>query len=148
MGRLIGLAVLLLPLIEIALFVLIGGAIGVWLTLLGVVLSALAGIILLRVLGLSLVGEIRASAVAGRLPARAMADTMMLAIAAILLILPGYFTDLVAVLLILPPVRTLLYALVAQRVTSHAVTVATTTRRSRQPSTIDLDEDDWRPRQP
>ena len=63
--------------------------------------------------------------------------------------LPGFLSDVVALALLLPPVRSWLYAALASRVT---VVDTTTTYRRRDPSsgriegTIDLDEDDYRPR--
>lgn len=150
MGRLLFLFFLLVPLIEIAFFVVIGNAIGLWPTLAGVVLTALIGSLVIRMQGLSLLNEMRSTVGRGQLPARALADAMMIGFAGLLLLLPGYFSDLVGILLLIPPVRSAIYAFLKSRV---AVVTATTTRagpgftqRRVDDGTIDLDSDEWRPR--
>jgi UPF0716 protein FxsA len=143
MRRLLFLAFLVVPLIEIALFILIGQAIGIVPTLLGVLVMAVAGAMLVRRQGLSLLTEIRGTVGRGQLPARAIGDAMMVGVAGLLLLTPGYFTDLLGLLLLLPPVRPLVYRELARRVT---VVAAGSARRSAGPRTIDLDGESWRPR--
>lgn len=150
MGRvLIGLF-LVVPLIEIACFILIGQAIGLWPTLLGVVVMAIAGSLILRVQGLALVNQIRASVSRGELPARALADAMMVAVAGLLLISPGYFTDLLGLLLLIPPVRTAIYAYLKSRVKVVATTTGSASYgfspRQIDDETIELSDEEWRPR--
>src|SRR5690606_779070 len=98
LGRILFLIFLVVPLIEIACFVLIGQAFGLWPTLLGVVLMAFAGALVLRLQGMALLAEIRDTMGRGMLPARALADAMLVAIAGLLLLTPGYFTDLLGLL--------------------------------------------------
>lgn len=149
LGRLLFLLFLLVPLIEIAFFVVIGNAIGLWPTLAGVVLTAVIGSLVLRMQGLSLLNEMRSTVGRGQLPARAIADAMMIGLAGLLLLLPGYFSDLIGILLLIPPVRSAIYAYLKSR-----VTVVTTaggagpglTQRRVDDGTIDLDSDEWRPR--
>lgn len=149
MGRLLFLAFLLVPLIEIACFIVIGNAIGLWPTLLGVLVTAVAGSLLLRYQGISIINDIRATMGRGELPARALADAMMIGFAGILLITPGYFTDLLGILLLIPPVRTALYAWLRSRVRVVATTTSSTYGfgpRRVEDDTIELDSDEWRPR--
>lgn len=148
MGRILFAVFLAVPLIEIAFFVVIGNAVGLWPTLAGVLLTAVAGSLILRWQGLSLLNEIRTSMGQGRMPARALADAMMVAVAGLLLLLPGYFSDLIGILLLIPPVRTLLYRLLASR-----VRVVSTTgqsygfgQRRVEDDTIELGDDEYRPR--
>ena len=148
MGRLLFLVFLIVPLIEIACFILIGQAIGLWPTLLGVLATAVIGSLVLRYQGLQLIGEIRGTMARGMLPARALADAMMVAGAGALLLTPGYFTDLLGFLLLIPPVRGVIYAFLSSRlgmvapVSPHAARYA----RPRPDDTIDLDEGGWRER--
>lgn len=149
MGRILFAVFMIVPLIEIAFFVVIGNAIGLWPTLAGVLVTAVAGSLILRWQGLQLINEIRASMGAGRLPARALADAMMVAIAGVLLLTPGYFTDLMGIVLLIPPVRTLIYRFLASRVQ----VVSTTTTQSYgfgprrvEDDTIELSDDEYRPR--
>ena len=150
MGRLLFLLFLIVPLVEIAFFVVIGNAIGLWPTLAGVLLTAIIGSLVLRFQGMSIINEIRSTMGRGQLPARALADAMMVGVAGILLLTPGYFTDLLGILLLIPPVRTALYAFLRSR-----VKVVTTGSGFSGPGfgpqrvedgTIDLDSDEWRPR--
>jgi len=141
-ARLLLICVLALPLIEIALFVVIGGAIGVLPTLLGVVLTAIAGALVLRWQGVATLTRLNARLRRGELPAREIADTMLIGAGGFLLLLPGYFTDLVGLLLILPPTRQLIYALLARHF--RVVEARPGDYRAAEPGLIELDRDDWR----
>ena len=68
---------------------------------------------------------------------------MMVGIAGALLLAPGYFTDLIGILLLIPPVRTVIYR--APREPDHRDGAARPPT-ARRPGTVDLDEDNWRPR--
>ena len=146
MGRLLFAVFMIVPLIEIAFFVIIGNAIGLWPTLLGVLLTAVAGSLVLKWQGQALFTEIRATMAQGVLPARALADAMMVGIAGVLLLTPGYFTDLLGILLLIPPVRLAIYAFLKSRIAivSPAASRYGGDRRSSGPDTIDLDDRDWR----
>lgn len=150
MGRLIFLAFLATPLIEIALFIIIGQAIGLWPTLLGVVLSTLVGMAVIRWQGVALLSQFRETMGRGRLPARSIADAMLVCLAGLLLLIPGYFTGFIGILLLIPPVRGLIYGALTSRMT--VVTTGFTQSGTAGPSpiesqgTIDLDADDYRPR--
>jgi UPF0716 protein FxsA len=67
---------------------------------------------------------------------------MMVGIAGALLLAPGYFTDLIGILLLVPPIRTVVYRFLASRFT----VVSPLPAYRPGPGTLDLDEDDWRPR--
>ena len=149
MARFFALGLIALPIIEIAIFIKVGQTIGLLATLALVIGAAILGGLLLRQQGLSVLGQLRANVDTGRLPPRTIADAMMIGVAALFLVLPGFLSDVVALALLLPPVRSWLYAALASRVT---VVDTTTTYGRRDPSsgriegTIDLDEDDYRPR--
>lgn len=141
-GRIVLLGFLLLPLIEIALFVVVGQAIGLWPTLLGVVLTGLIGALVLRWQGIAALREMQVRLQRGEIPARQMGDTMLIGLGGLLLLLPGYFTDLVGLLLLLPLTRTLIYRLLARNL--KVVEVTTSYRRADNPDLIELDRTDWR----
>ena len=94
-----------IPLIEIALFVVIGGQIGLLGTLVVVILTGIAGTILLRLEGLRVLGQVQRELNENRMPATSLIGAMLLGIAGILLITPGFLTDAIGFLLFLPPVR-------------------------------------------
>jgi UPF0716 protein FxsA len=150
MGRMIFLVFLGMPLIEIALFIVIGQTIGLWLTLLGVVLSALVGIAVIRWQGVALLGRFRETMGRRQMPARSIADAMLVCLAGFLLLVPGYFSDFIAVLLLIPPVRELIYKALTSRMTVVSTGFSTSDpgepSRIPRPDVIDLDSDDYRQR--
>jgi UPF0716 protein FxsA len=147
MGRLLFAVFMIVPLVEIAFFVVIGNAIGLWPTLLGVLATAIIGSVILRYQGMAILTEIRETTARGLLPARAIVDGMMVAVAGVLLLTPGYFTDILGILLLIPPVRAALYAFLRSRIAVWSPMTGTGgPSRPSEPGTIDLDESDWRRR--
>jgi UPF0716 protein FxsA len=149
-GRFLVLGILALPLVEIALFIVVGNAIGLWATLGVVLLAGFIGALALRWQGLSTVSRLRSSINGGQLPAQSVADAMMIGLAGVLLIIPGFFSDIVALLLLLPPVRAGIYSFLRSRVRVVATTSASYSQdfgpRPIDNDTIELDSDEYRPR--
>jgi UPF0716 protein FxsA len=114
------LAILAVPLIEIGLFVQLGGAIGLWPTLIWVILSAAFGILILK--GVAMTGSVTLSRSMHELnnPLSPVANRVMVVFAGALLILPGFFTDAFGLLLLIPPVRMLLIRLIGRRLSPDA----------------------------
>ncbi len=94
-----------IPAIEIALFVEVGGLIGVWPTLFLTFGTALAGTIMLRVQGLSTLRRAEAAMARDEPPVRELIDGMCLLLAGLMLLIPGFFTDAIGLLLFIPPLR-------------------------------------------
>lgn len=153
--RLIPVGLILLPVIEIALFVQIGGLIGVWGTLALVFLAALAGMLLLHgSRGRSPV-RIRQALQEGRDPGPEMFRGTSRFLAALLLILPGFFSDFLAVLLLLPPVPDLIWRRMSRRFETQGFERPPTGREDIRNDVINGDyrditpgRDDVRPRPP
>lgn len=156
MGRMLFFGFLIVPLIEIGLFIMIGQTIGIWPTLLGVVLTALIGSFIIRMQGVSLIEEIRRLTSQGQMPARQIADGVMLAVAGALLLTPGYFTDACGFLLLVPPLRLTIYDFLKSRI--RVVSSVHTGPGGygpgaggppprRDDGVVDLDDDHWRPKQ-
>lgn len=107
------LAVLVWPLIEIGLFVTVGGAIGLWWTLAVVLGTAVLGVAILR-------NAARLTGGAALRDPRAAVMTAtrggMTLLAGILLILPGFLTDALGLILLLPPVQLVVARLLAARI--------------------------------
>jgi UPF0716 protein FxsA len=105
MLRLIAFTAIALPFLEIAGFVWLGSKLGVALTLLWVIGAMIAGFVLLRHTGLQAVGRLRAALAEGREPGHSIIDAACFAAAAMLLIIPGFVSDALAAILILPITR-------------------------------------------
>jgi len=103
------------PIIEIGLFIQLGGFLGLWPTLTIVVATALIGSMLLRTQGLSTLEELKRTAETGQSPAGPMANGALILVAGLLLLTPGFFTDSFGFLLMVPPIRTLLIKWIATR---------------------------------
>jgi len=152
MVRFLFLGIIILPIVEIAIFIKVGQSIGLLPTLALIVGAALLGGLLLRQQGLSVLARMRSDFQSRQLPARAILDAMLIGIAAVLLVLPGFLSDIAALLLLLPPVRAALYGVLAGRMSVVAAHGGVRPRptfpdaRVRGPTTIDLDDDDYRPR--
>ncbi len=102
----------LVPVIEIALFIQAGDWFGLGPTLFMIVLTAVIGVSLLRQQGLSTLYKAQQKMNQGELPAQEMVEGIMLAVAGALLITPGFFTDTVGFLLLIPVFRRYLFTVV------------------------------------
>lgn len=107
---------LLVPLIEIALFVQVGGLIGLWWTLAIVVLTAVAGTWLVRRQGAMALSDLRRALQELDNPARPLAHGALILLAGALLLTPGFFTDTVGLILLIPPVRDAVLRWIGSRV--------------------------------
>jgi UPF0716 protein FxsA len=96
---------LLVPIIEIVGFMQIGSLIGLWPTLGVVILTAIAGSMLLRHQGMTVLFRTQSMIQEGKIPVDEMIDGICLAIAGALLLTPGFFTDIFGFLLFIPPFR-------------------------------------------
>jgi UPF0716 protein FxsA len=94
---------LLLPLVEIRLFAYVAGLIGPWPVFGLTLLSMAAGAALLRMQGWRLMAALRDPA--ADMPGREIFDGLCLAVAGFLFIVPGFFSDFIALLLLVPQMR-------------------------------------------
>jgi len=99
------LAFLAVPLIEIALFIQVGGAIGLWPTLGIVILTAILGTWLVRSQGIMAMGNLRNSFSRLDDPTEPLAHGAMILLAGALLLTPGFFTDAIGFALLVPSLR-------------------------------------------
>jgi UPF0716 protein FxsA len=98
-------ALLGLPLIEIAGFIVVGERIGVVATLTLIIATAVVGLATIRLQGGSLVARARAAFARDEPPVVEVVEGLALALAGVLLLVPGFFTDLLGALLLIPPLR-------------------------------------------
>jgi len=103
------------PLIEVALFVAIGGAIGIVPTILLCVASAVLGAIIVRHQGLQTLVRVQEKLSRRELPNAELAEGAALLAAGILLITPGFFTDAIGFILLIPVVRRTIINILGRR---------------------------------
>ncbi|WP_209506871.1 MULTISPECIES: FxsA family protein [unclassified Ruegeria] len=111
------LAFLLVPIIEIALFIQIGGLIGLWPTLAIVVLTAVLGTVLVRTQGRMALGQLQRSFAELDDPTEPLAHGAMILLSGALLLTPGFFTDAVGFALLVPGVRIAVFRYLKSKVT-------------------------------
>ncbi|MCU0828617.1 MAG: FxsA family protein [Tabrizicola sp.] len=130
------LAILAVPLIEIGLFVTLGSALGLWLTLLWVILSAALGFIVLK--GVASRGPLTLTPRLNEFsdPLSPLAHRLMVVLGGCLLLIPGFLTDLFGLLLLIPPVRQVFINLVSRRFAATSVQMSNTQ--------VDLGQGEWR----
>lgn len=109
-GPLLLVALLLYPLAEIATFIMVGSEIGVLATLGLILLSAVVGFAIIRRQGFATLTRARQNLDRGVPPVAEAFDGLCLVIAGVLLALPGFLSDAVGALLLVPPLRRWLYA--------------------------------------
>jgi UPF0716 protein FxsA len=100
---------ILVPLAEVGVFIQVGGLIGLLPTLALCVLTAAIGTVCIRQQGFNLVNRARAQLEAVEAPVFELISSVCLVIAGVLLLTPGFVTDTAGFLLLLPPVRRLLF---------------------------------------
>lgn len=110
------LAFLLVPLIEIGLFIQVGGLIGLWPTLAIVVLTAIVGTSLMRSQGRLALGEVQRSFSELDDPTEPLAHGAMILVSGVLLLTPGFFTDAIGFALLMPPVRKAVFRFLRARI--------------------------------
>ena len=100
---------LLVPIIEIYLFIQIGGQIGAFNTILIIMLTAILGIFFVRIQGLKTLRSGVTRLYKNQIPVYELISGAALALAAVLLITPGFATDTIGFLLVLPLTRNLIF---------------------------------------
>ncbi len=90
---------------ELLVLLRVGEAWGFWPTVMLLVVAAWSGLLLLRRQKTRMAMEIHSGIAAGQLPSQALFDGVALALAGMLLILPGFVSDVMAFALLLPPLR-------------------------------------------
>lgn len=105
MGAVLLLIFIAVPLIEIGVFIKVGGFLGAWPTIGLVVLTAMIGTWLIRLQGLATLARAQSALERDELPVAEIFDGLCLLLAGALLLTPGFATDTVGFALLLPPVR-------------------------------------------
>lgn len=121
------------PLVELAVFIQVSQWIGLLNTIAFLLLVSLGGVLIVRHQGLGVARRVRDQVRAGRLPAADLVDGLLILIAGVLLILPGFVSDFLGLLLLLPPTRAFVRGRLQKRysvrIASRVATIARPPRR-------------------
>ena len=115
------LIILFVPLVEIYLFIQIGGQIGAFNTILIILLTAVVGVYFVRLQGLSTLKSGVTQLYKNQIPVYEMISGAALALAAFLLIIPGFATDIIGFLLILPITRNIIFKYLGKKYTKEKI---------------------------
>lgn len=105
MPLIILLLLILFPALEIAVFIEVGSQIGTWPTVAAIFLTAVVGTAIVRAQGLAVLGRARLNLQSNRFPVKEAFDGICLVIAGLLLLTPGFITDGLGGLLLVPMLR-------------------------------------------
>lgn len=139
----------LIAVAEMATFFWVESKIGLLWALGLAVATAVIGSILVRRAGISVIGRIQDKTRQGQLPGRELSDGAAILVSGAFLISPGFITDVLGFLLLVPGVRTLVYRTISSRITSRWIAFSTPARapsQSRIETTgeiIDLDPEEF-----
>lgn len=131
MVLLLVLLLVVLPLAELAVIIRVGEWLGVLDTIGLLALVSVVGVFVVRRQGIGILRRVRRELDAGRVPAAQLVDGALILVAGVLLVAPGFITDAVGLLLLLPPVRAGMRALLRRRFHARARTVEVRVRTSR-----------------
>jgi UPF0716 protein FxsA len=121
-GRALFLAFLLVPIAEIYVLIKVGSVIGAFPTIALVVFTAVLGSILIRAQGLATLARVRTSMARGEVPAMELVEGVCLLVAGALLLTPGFVTDSIGFMLLIPTLRRNMILAVLERGVLRAAT--------------------------
>ncbi|MEZ4268265.1 MAG: FxsA family protein [Myxococcota bacterium] len=104
-----------LPVLELFLLIRVGSALGAPTTIALCLLTGFVGAALARTQGARAVQRMQETVAQGKMPAREIFDGVMILVAGVVLLTPGFVTDTIGILLLLPPVRAVLRGYLTQR---------------------------------
>ena len=111
---------LVVPIVELAVIIQVGQAVGVWNTIGLLILMSVLGGWLMKKEGLGVLRRIQRTIEAGRVPSTELVDGVLIVIGGALMLTPGFLSDLLGMSLLLPPVRAVVRRIAAKRLTIAA----------------------------
>jgi len=105
-----------IPIAEIATFIQVGDIIGLWFTIAVIILTAIVGSMLVRKQGLEVLSKFKTNVESGDIPLEPAIHGMFLLVAGLLLITPGFLTDIIGFALLVPPLRSILGHMVWEKI--------------------------------
>src|SRR4051794_5590776 len=133
------------PLAELAVIIQVGQAIGVWWTIGLLLVDSILGSALMRMQGRTAWQRFNEALQAGRAPAREVLDGALVIFGGALLLTPGFITDVLGLVLLIPPTRALVRGVLTRRL-AHRMVVSAQRPRPRsdydvEGSAIDVEQD-------
>ena len=119
---------LLLPILELFVFVQVAGSVGFGTALLAAMAATIVGVWLVKQQGLGVLRRANEKVARGEAPTDEVVNGTLLLVAGILLLAPGFVTGAVGLLLLLPPVRALLRGTMRKRFAAGPILIARSTR--------------------
>jgi UPF0716 protein FxsA len=124
------------PIAELAVIIQVGQAIGVWWTIALLIADSVLGSMLMRAQGRAVWRRFTEALQEGRAPTREVLDGALVIFGGVLLLTPGFLTDILGLTLLIPPTRALVRAVLARRL-AHRMAIST--NRPRAPHGYDVD---------
>lgn len=121
MGRLLLTFFVIIPMVELFILVQVGKTIGFWNTLSILIILGLLGLVMIRKQGFSVLGRIRQDLASGIPPGQSLLDGLMVLLGGVFLIIPGFFTDIVGLLLLIPPLRRKIAYIITPLLVNHLI---------------------------
>ena len=112
----------ILPVIEIATFIQFGSVLGTFNTILLIFVTAIIGIYLVRLQGLSTILNINKDILSGKAPLENIIGGLIIAISGLLLLVPGFVTDLLGFVGLIPHIRKLISQFIIRKYNNHMYT--------------------------
>jgi UPF0716 protein FxsA len=134
---------IVVPIAELFVLIQVGNAIGIWLTIALLIADSILGAMLMRSQGRAAWRRFNDTARAGRVPAREVLDGVLVIFGGALLLTPGFLTDILGLVLLIPPTRALVRAVLVRRFAHRLVVAAARPRRPYDVDgrAVDLDSD-------
>jgi UPF0716 protein FxsA len=143
---------IVVPIAELFVIIQVGEAIGVWWTIAILIADSILGSVLMRSQGRAAWRRFNDATQAGRVPAREVLDGVLVIFGGALLLTPGFISDMLGLLLLLPPTRAVMRTLLVRRF-AHRMVVSMTAPRPRagrafdvEGTAVDVDADPIEPR--
>jgi UPF0716 protein FxsA len=137
---------IVVPIAELAVLIQVGQVIGVWWTIAILIADAILGSILMRAQGRAAWRRFNEAMGTGRMPGREVLDGALVMFGGLLMLTPGFITDILGFVLLIPPTRAVVRTVLARRL-AHRLTVSMTSPRAVRPddvvggTAVDLEND-------
>jgi UPF0716 protein FxsA len=128
---------IVVPIAELAVIIQVGQAIGVWWTIALLIADSILGSVLMRTQGRAAWRRFNAAVQEARVPAREVLDGALVIFGGVLLLTPGFITDVLGLILLIPPARALVRRLLARRLERRMVTSMSRPPRRRPEYDVD-----------